>query len=97
MKLTSLKQSYKQWSEPQAGADRDEYYPSIYFDENTLDAMDLDNKRVGTEMMMVAKVRVSNVSESSNGSRSMAFELLEAAIKPKEDEPDAADVLFPNG
>lgn len=97
MKLTSLKQSYKEWSEPQAGVDRDEYYPSIYFDENTLEAMGVDNARVGTEMMMIATVRVSNVSEAKNGARSMSFELIEAAMKPKEEETDHASVLFPNG
>lgn len=97
MKMTSLKQSFKEWSEPQVGADRDEYYPSIYFDENTLNAMDVGNVRVGTEMKMIATVRVSSASEQSNGSRSMSFELLEAALEPKEEKPDAASVLFPNG
>ena len=97
MKLTSLKQSYKEWSEPQTGADRDEYYPSIYLDENTLDAMNVENVRVGTEMKMVAIVRVSSVNESKNGARSMSFEFLEAAIEPKEEKPDPAHVLFPKG
>lgn len=97
MELHSLKQSYKEWSEPTVGADKDEYYPSLYLDENTLDAMKIDGVRVGTEMTMVSTVRVSNVSESKNGSRSMSFEILEAAISPKEQKPDAASVLFPNG
>ena len=97
MKLTSLKQSYKEWSEPQAGADRDEYYPNIYFDENTLDAMGVENVRVGTEMKMTAIVRVSSVNESKNGARSMSFELIEAGLEPKEEKPDAASILFPKG
>ena len=97
MALTSLKQSYKEWSEPQAGADRDEYYPTIYLDENTLDAMKVENVRVGTEMKMIATVRVSSVNESKNGARSMSFEFLEASLEPKEEKPDAASVLFPNG
>lgn len=96
MKLTSLKQSYKEWSEP-AHTDRDEYYPSIYLDENTLDAMKVDNVRVGTEMTMVATVRVSSVNESKNGARSMSFEFLEANLSPKEEKPDPASILFPNG
>jgi len=95
-KLTSLKQSYKEWSEP-AVSDKDEYYPSIYLDENTLDAMKIDNVRVGTEMKMVSIVRVSGVNESKNGARSMSFEFLEAALEPKEEKPDPANVLFPNG
>lgn len=96
MKLTSLKQSYKEWSEP-AQTDRDEYYPSIYLDEKTLDAMKIENVRVGTEMTMVSTIRVSSVNESKNGARSMSFEFLEASISPKEEKPDAASILFPNG
>lgn len=97
MKLTSLKQSYKEWSEPAHPADTDEYYPSLYLDEKTLEAMDLDSVRVGTEMTMLATVRVSSVSESKNGSRSMSFEITEAAMTPKEKKPDPASVMFPNG
>ncbi len=95
MKLASLKQTEKQWTEP--AVDRDEYYPSIYLDENTLDALGVENVRVGTEMKMIATVRVSSVNESKNGSRSMSFEFIEAAMSPKEDDKDAASILFPNG
>lgn len=96
MKLTSLKQSYKEWSEPAPGSDRDEYYPSLYLDENTLEAMGVENVRVGTEMTMISTVRVSSTSESKNGSRSMSLEIIEAAVKPKEEDKDAASILFPN-
>lgn len=96
MKLVSLKQTEKQWSEP-AGVDRDEYYPSIYFDENTLDAMEISNVRVGTEMTMISNVRVSSINESKNGQRSMSFEIIEASVSPKEPDKDAASILFPNG
>lgn len=95
-KLTSLKQSYEEWSKP-AGVDSDEYYPSLYLDENTLNQMDIGNLRVGTEMTMVSTVRVSSTSESSNGQRSMSLEIIEAAMTPKEAEKDAASILFPNG
>lgn len=97
MKLTSLKQSYKEWSEPAPGSDRDEYYPSLYLDENTLEAMGVENVRVGTEMTMISTVRVSSASESKNGSRSMSFEIIEAAVSPKETEAEASNVLFPKG
>lgn len=97
MKLNSLKQSYKEWSEPTSGADRDEFYPSLYLDEKNLDAMGIDTKSVGTELTMVATIRVSSVSDSKNGARSMSFEITEAAVKPKEDEKNAASILFPNG
>lgn len=96
MKLASLKQTYDEWSKP-AGVDRDEYYPSLYLDENNLDAMQVENVRVGTEMKMVATVRVSSVSESKNGSRSMSFEIVEASMGPKENDGKAANILFPNG
>lgn len=95
-KLTSLKQSYDEWSKP-AGVDTDEYYPSLYLDEKTLDQMGVENVRVGTEMTMVSTVRVSSVNESKNGQRSMSFELLEASVSPKAEDKDAASILFPNG
>ena len=95
-KLSSLKQSYKEWSEP-AKPDSDEYYPSLYLDENTLDAMGLETAKVGAEMTMVSTVRVSSVSDSKGGQRSMSFEILEASLSPKEAEKDAASILFPNG
>lgn len=97
MKLASLKQSYKEWSEPNAGADRDEYYPNFHLDERSLDAMDLDNVKAGTELTMVATVRVSSVSDNKNGSRSMSFEVIEAAMEPKKKDPEPASILFPNG
>lgn len=97
MKLASLKQKYSDVMEPKKGSDSDVYYPSLYLDEKQLEAMGIDTAKVGTEMSMVAVVRVSSVSDSKNGSRSMSFEIIEAAIAPKKDEKDAATVLFPNG
>jgi hypothetical protein len=94
MKMTSLKQSYKDWSEPSAPSEKDEYYPSLYLDEKSLDAMGIDNPKVGTEMRMIATVRVCSASSHANGSRSMSFEILEANIAG---DQDAAKILFPNG
>lgn len=96
MKLSSLKQKYSELSKP-VGADSDEYYPSLYLDEKQLESMGIDNARVGTEMTMIATVRVSSVSDSKNGSRSMSFEIIEAGVKPKEETKDASSVLFPEG
>lgn len=96
MKLANLAQKYSAIGEKPVGAETDEYYPSLYFDEKQMDAMEIDNPRVGTEMVMTANVRVSNVSESKNGSRSVSFEIIEAGLSAKEDKPDAASILFPN-
>ena len=96
--MKSLAQKYSDLSDPKpVGADSDEYYPSLYFDEKQMDALGLGNERVGTEMMMTALLRVSNVSESKNGARSLSVEIIEAEVKPKEKKPDAASILFPNG
>jgi len=95
-KLASLKQNYKDWSEP-ATAGKDEFYPSLYLEGKSLDAMKIDTARAGTEMTMLATVRVSSISDNANGARSMSFEVLEAAMTPKTEEKDAASVLFPNG
>ncbi|MBX5020421.1 hypothetical protein [Rhizobium lentis] len=95
-KLSSLKQSYKDWNEP-TKAEKDAYYPSLYLEGKSLDAMDVGNIRAGTELTMVATVRVSSSSDSATGARSMSFEILEAAMSPKGDEKDSASILFPNG
>jgi hypothetical protein len=96
MKLASLKQKFSDIGNKPAGAERDEYYPSLYLDEKQIDAMGVDMARVGTKLVMLATVRVSSMSESQNGARSMSLEILEAGLKPKEAEKDAASILFPN-
>lgn len=96
MKLTSLAQKYSDLDKP-VGAETDEYYPSLYLDEKQMKALGVDAARVGTDMTMVATVRVSSMSESKNGAQNMSLEIIEAALKPKEKEPDAASILFPNG
>lgn len=93
--MASLKETYKERYET-AGVDSDEYYPTLYLSEQQLDAMGLKNERVGTEMTLIAKVRVASVSDNKNGVRSMTVELLEGEMKPKEDKTDAAAILFPN-
>lgn len=95
MKLASLKQKYSELSKP-VGAESDEYYPSLYLDEKQIDAMGVDTARVGTLMTMTATVRVSSMSESKNGARSMSFEIIEAGMQAKEKEADASSILFPN-
>jgi hypothetical protein len=96
MAFHDLKQTYKEWSgEPEKG--KDEYYPCIYLDESSLDAMKVENLKAGTEVTFMATARVSSVSANANGSRSMSLELLEGSLGPKEKAPDASTVLFPNG
>lgn len=96
MKLASLKQKYSDMDKP-ASVSSDEYYPSLYLSEKQLEAMGVNSERVGTALTMTATVRVSSVSESKSGSRSMSFEIVEAAMSPKTKDKDAASVLFPNG
>ncbi|HEY5797663.1 MAG TPA: hypothetical protein VIU82_21885 [Bosea sp. (in: a-proteobacteria)] len=96
MKLSSLKQKYSDIGDKPVGAETDEYYPSLYLDEKQINAMGIDAVRVGTDMTMTATVRVSSVSESKNGSRSMSFEIVEAGMEPKTAKPDKASVLYPD-
>lgn len=96
MKLASLKQTYSD-NEKTVSVSSEEYYPSLYLYEKQLDAMGIDTARVGSEMTMIATVRVSSISDSKNGSRSMSFEIIEAGVKPKEEAKDASSVLFPEG
>jgi len=96
MKLTSLKQKYSDMGKPSKSSASDEYYPSLYLEEKQIEAMGIDAVRVGTEMNMLAKVRVASVSESKGGARTMSFEIVEAGIAPAESAPDAASILYPN-
>lgn len=94
MKLASLKQKYSDMVSKPAGAETDEYYPSLHLDEKQIAAMGIDAARVGSDMTMTATVRVSSVSESKSGSRSMSFEIVEAGMEPKTPKPDRASVLY---
>lgn len=97
MTMTSLKQKYSETYPSPSGSDDDEYFPSLHLEGKKLDELGVGSARVGDEMIMVATVRVSSMSESKGGSRSMSFEIIEAEIKPKDKQADAASVLFPNG
>lgn len=95
MKMVSLGQKYDGPETVASGGG--EYFPNLYLDKKQIDALDLDNARVGTDMQMIAKARVASISESKDGHRSMSFEIVEACIKPEEAKADAAKTLFPNG
>ncbi len=97
MKLTSLGEKYSELSDRPLDGKNDEYFPSLYLSEKQIEDLGIDNVLVGTEMQMVAVVRLSSLSESKGGPRSMSFEITKAAISPKEDKADASSVLFPNG
>ena len=97
MKLTSLGEKYSELSDRPLDGKNDEYFPSLYLSEKQIEDLGIDNVRVGTEMQMIAVVRLSSLSESKGGSRSMSFEITKAAISPQEDKADASSVLFPNG
>lgn len=95
--LVSLKQKYGDLSKP-IGAESDEYYPCLYLDEKQMEALGMDQSpRVGTEMRMVASVRVSSLSDSKNGGRSVSFEILEAGFEGKDKSAEHAKILYGNG
>lgn len=97
MKMANLAQKYSDMVGKPAGAETDEFYPTLYLDDKQMEAMGIDAVRVGDDMTMVATVRVASMSDSKNGNRSMSFEVIEAALKPKVSDKDAASILFPNG
>lgn len=95
MNMVSLAQKYGDLDRP-ADVSSDEYFPSLYLEGKQIEALGIDPARVGTDMTMIATVRVASLSESKSGHRSVSFEIVEASIVPKKDAPDAASVLFPN-
>ncbi|MBY3038931.1 hypothetical protein [Rhizobium laguerreae] len=95
-KLADLKQTYDEWNKPST-AEKDEFYPTLYLEGQSLDAMGIETVRAGSKLKMIATVRVCSVSDNANGARSMSFEIIEAAMTPEGSEKDAAKILFPNG
>lgn len=95
MELRSLKQSTEEWEQPAVSGG--EHFPTVYLDSKSIDALKLGTPKVGTMLRMEAVVRVSSVNDSSDGSRSVTLEIQEAGLAPKEEKPDPASVLFPNG
>lgn len=92
-KMVSLGRRY---DGPEATGTSEESFPSIYLEGKQIEALGLDAARVGSEMTMVAKVRVSSLSQYKGGEGSMSIEVIEAMIKPVDTDTDAASVLFPN-
>lgn len=95
MKMVSLGQKYDGPETVASGGG--EYFPNLYLDKKQIEALELGADRVGAEMMMIAKVKLSSISESQGGHRSMSFDIVEACFKPKEEDKDHSSILFPNG
>lgn len=98
MNLVSLKQKYSDIGKPSATASSDEYFPSLFLERKQAEAVfaEIGGIRVGEEMQMVANVRISSLSESKDGSRSVSFEIIEAGFAPKEKKDEPASLIYPN-
>ena len=92
-KMVSLGRRY---DGPEASGTSEESFPSIYLEGKQIEALGLDTARVGSELTMVAKVRVASLSQYKGGEGSMSIEVIEAMMKPVDPDTDAASVLFPN-
>ena len=92
-KMVSLGRRY---DGPESSGVSEESFPSIYLEGKQIEALGLDMARVGSELTMVAKVRVASLSQYKGGEGSMSIEVIEAMIKPIEPETDAASALFPS-
>lgn len=93
MKLANLKYDP---SVEEVAPDRD-HYPSLYLDAKKLEAMGVGPLKAGDDMVLIANVKVRSVSETDTGRRDATLDLIEASLKPKEEEVDASKILFPNG
>ncbi len=95
MKLVSLEQKYSTelTSSPEG---KSGYCPSIYLDAKMIEALGIGKARAGDEMKMVANVKVSNLSESDGGYRSITLEIEEAALAPKEAQKSASSIIYPD-
>ena len=90
-KMVSLGRRY---DGPESSGVSEESFPSIYLEGKQIAAMGLDAARVGSEMTMIAKVRVASLSQYKGGEGSMSLEVIEAMMTPVEPETDAASILF---
>lgn len=91
-----MKDLGRKFDEPTVvGGEKDEtYYPSIYLDQKQMKAAGLSGAQVGSEMQMMAKVRVRSISDSVRGGGSIDIEILEAGFEPMEAGKDRASILY---
>lgn len=91
-KMVSLKQTWDDLDKPSEATSND-YYPSLYLDEKQVKALGLQNARVGTDMILVAKIHVTSLSESERGGKkthSVSVELREARTEAVETDHEKA-------
>lgn len=80
-----------------------EYYPhSLYLHGEDVEKLDLDNAKVGQEMLLTARVAVVGVSMSQNdrgrNSKSVTLEIREAGVEaPKRSDDEKASRLYTAG
>lgn len=93
MKMTDLGQK---WDEPSVvtGDKNEKYYPTIYLSKKQMKAAGLSGEEVGTELTMMAKVRIRSISDSMTGGGSMDLELIEASFSEEAPKKDTATILY---
>lgn len=89
-KMVSLGRRY---DGPEASGTSEESFPSIYLEGKQIEALGLDAARVGAELTMVAKVRVSSLSRYKGGEGSMSIEVIEAMMQT---DKSGASIMFPD-
>lgn len=92
MKMIDLGQKYDEPSVAVGGKD-EKYYPTIYLNAKHMKAAGLSGKAAGTEIKMVAKVRIRSVSDSVTGGGSMDLEIVEASFEDGK-KGDTATILY---
>lgn len=82
MELASLKMTAKDMKADEKMDAQEGYYPCLYLDEKHIKALGLTGARVGDELTLLAKARVSSLSESKGGGSHISLELLEGTTTP---------------
>lgn len=94
MKMNDMGRKFDEPTVMTEGGENETYYPSIYLDKKQMKAAGLSGVEVGSEMQMVAKVRVRSISDSVSGGGSIDIEIMEAGFEAKPSGKDRATILY---
>lgn len=94
MALKSVKM--RSWNAVDRDWDDKPRYPSVYFNDTAADVMKPDVVDMGSEYMMVARVKLTGVEEhEGEGLDSVSYDILEAEImKPSKSDDERAKAIF---
>lgn len=94
MKMIDLGQKMSEPTEVSGSEESEVYYPSLYLSGDAMKGMDMNAMRPGTELQMVAKVRVRSLTMGKKNEGSVDIEVIEAGFGDLPSKKDRAQILY---